>query len=147
MIIYFKCVLLLFVLLFFRIDVTDNIKPKIELISPLNRTDIVRGHPLRVCAVLSDNMMLNDFQIRISKGGSEDLSFVTGFSCNHLTNACVDAMGNPLPMIKDKKKVRLDFCIGIEKYTVVGDYYFMLLVKDKAGNKQIIKSSFNVVRD
>jgi len=147
MILNFQSILILVSLLGFNCHVdTDKIKPSIELISPVDISEIRQGEALKVSVVLSDNIALEDYKISIAKGGSEDLCFVKSFSCNHLTNACVDADGNALPIIKGKQNVKIDFNIGVEKDAFVGDYYFSLVVKDKAGNKHIKKRCFTVTR-
>ncbi len=68
------------------------------------------------------------------------------FSCNHLINASVDADGNPLPIVKGKLNAKLDINIGVAKDALVGDYYFLLRVKDKAGNEVVKKINFMIVR-
>lgn len=146
MIFYLKSMLILFLPLFFCVRNTDDIKPKIEIVSPVEGTEIVRGKAIKISAVLSDNIALEDYEVIITKGGTNDLRFVKWFSCNHLTNACVDADGNSLPIIEGKQNATIDFNIGVAKDACVGDYYFSLLVKDKAGNEHIKKISFTLAR-
>ncbi len=70
MIFYLKSMFILFAPFSFLASNTDDLKPKIELVSPLERTRILPGMTLKVNAVLSDNIALEDYQINISKGGS-----------------------------------------------------------------------------
>jgi hypothetical protein len=79
--------LVLFASISFWAIKTDDIKPKVELLSPENTTQILPGSTLRLSAVLSDNIALDTYKIKISKGGTRSLSFVKSFSCNHLINA------------------------------------------------------------
>ena len=146
MIFYFKYMLLLFASISFWASNTDDIKPKIEIVSPVEGTEIVRGKAIKISAVLSDNIALEDYEVKITKGGTNDLRFAKSFSCNHLINASVDADGNPLPIINGKLNATISFNIGVAKDACVGDYYFSLLVKDKAGNKHIKKRSFTLTR-
>ncbi|WP_372643291.1 DUF4625 domain-containing protein [Ancylomarina sp.] len=146
MIFYLKSMLILFAPFSFLASNTDDLKPKIELVSPLESTRIFPGGTLNVNAVLSDNMALEDYHISISKGGSDALCYVKCFSCNNLINASVDATGNPLPIIKGKLNANLNFNIGVAKDAVIGDYDFTIHVKDKAGNKHIKKVNFMISR-
>jgi len=68
------------------------------------------------------------------------------FSSNHLINACIDADGNPLPIINCKLNATIDFNIGVARDACVGDYYFSLHVKSKAGNEVVKKINFMIVR-
>jgi len=147
MILSFLSILILVLLPGFNSHVvTDKIKPEIEIFSPVDITQILPGGALKVSVVLSDNIALEDYHINISKGGADALCYVKYFSCNNLINACVDADGNPLPTIKGKHNAKLNFNIGVAKDAVIGDYDFSIHVKDKAGNEQIKKVNFMVVR-
>ncbi len=145
MIFYLKC-MLLFATTSFGVGKTDDIKPKVELLSPVDAREIVRGKVMKVSAVLSDNIALENYEVMITKGGTDDLRFVKSFSCNHLVNASLDADGNPLHVIKGKLNATISFNIGVAKDACVGDYYYSLLVKDKAGNEQIKKVNFMIAR-
>ncbi len=146
MIFYLKCMLLLFATLSSWTSKEDDIKPKIELLSPVEATEIVRGNSIKVWAVLSDNTALESYKVNITKGGTKSLRFVESFTCNHLTNSQLDKQGKQIPNIEGEKNVHLSFNIGVEEDAIPGDYYFLLLVNDKAGNEQMIKRCFNVVR-
>jgi hypothetical protein len=138
--------LVLFASFSFWVSKTDDIKPKVELLSPVDATEIVRGNSIKVCAVLSDNLALESYRVKIIKGGTKSLRFVESFTCNHLTNSQLDEHGKHIPIIEGEKNVNLSFNIGVEEDAVPGDYYFLLLVNDKAGNEQMIKRYFTVVR-
>jgi len=138
--------LLLFAPFSFSYGNTDNIKPKIELVSPAEATEIVRGEIIEVRAVLSDNIALEDYKVRITKGGTKSLRFVECFSCNDLTNSQFDDQDETIPVINGEKNRYLNFNIGVEKDAVPGDYTFSILVKDKMGNEYEQKIDFVIIR-
>jgi hypothetical protein len=146
MIFYLKSVLLLFSSFSFFASNTDDIKPKIEFVNPVEATEVVRGKAIKISAVLSDNIALEDYEVKITKGGTKSLRYVECFSCNHLTNSQLDKYGKNIPVIKGEKNVHLNFNIGVEEDAVPGDYYLFLLVKDKAGNEVVKKINFMIVR-
>lgn len=145
MIFYLKSVFLLFTSFSFLASNTDDIKPKIELESPVEATEIVRGNAIKISAVLSDNIALENYEIKITKGGTNSLRYVECFTCNHLTNSYFDEYGKNIPVIKGEKFIHLNFYIGVEENAVPGDYCLVLLVKDKAGNQSSIKRDFMLV--
>lgn len=146
MIFYLKCMLVLFASTSFWANKTDDIKPKIELLSPEDTTQILPGSTLKLSAVLSDNIALDSYKIEISKGGTSALNFVKCFSCNHLISANVDVNGDPLPTIKAKLNAKLDIDIGVAEDALIGDYYLSIYVNDNAGNKVVKKINFMIAR-
>jgi len=125
----------------------DNISPSIKLYSPLEFSECYPGGSLVISAKLVDDNVLDNFQVKIRKGGTNSLEFVKCFSCNHLVDSKLDAHGNAIPKIEGKRNVRLNFPIGIGNDAIVGDYYLFFEVKDKNGNKCERKVSFSVSRN
>ena len=119
---------------------TDKISPKIELNSPGQRLEVLRGERIHINAFLQDDQELDSYRLVITKGGMNSDQFADVFSSYYKK----DAFGNALPEISGAKSQLLDFYIKVDENAIVGDYDLCLTLKDKAGNKQIVKRSFNV---
>ena len=119
---------------------TDKISPKIELNSPGQRLEVIRGERIHINAFLQDDQELDSYRLVITKGGMNSDQFADVFSSYYKK----DAFGNALPEISGAKSQLLDFYIKVDENAIVGDYDLCLTLKDKAGNEQIVKRSFNV---
>ncbi|WP_321282072.1 DUF4625 domain-containing protein [Marinifilum fragile] len=144
---FFSAVLLMLTTLFSTDHSRDVIKPSINLISPVDAVRVMQGETVIVNALVKDNQVLKDFQIKITKGGDSSLCFARYFSCNHMVNAKRDAKGNDIPVISGKKETCLEFAIGVDENAVVGDYYFQLEVEDESGNRSMKKVGFYIERN
>ncbi len=118
----------------------DKLSPRIELNSPGERLEVLRGERIHINAFLQDDQELDSYRLVITKGGVDSDQFADVFSSYHKK----DALGNALPEIGGAKSRLLDFYIKVDENAIVGDYDLCLTLKDKAGNEQIVKRSFNV---
>ena len=118
----------------------DKIPPKIDLRNPACNIEVVRGENLHFNAFLQDDQELDSYRLVITKGGMNSDQFADAFSSYYKK----DALGNALPEIGGAKSRLLDFYIKVDENAIVGDYDLCLTLKDKAGNEQIVKRSFNV---
>lgn len=110
----------------------DNTNPTITLNSPTSVITINPGRLLNVNAVLSDNVKLKEYEVRISSVGTKATKGVYEFYFSSYTD--LDAYGNALPVIEGEKSVDLNFDIAIMDYARVGDYVFSISARDQAGN-------------
>ncbi|RXQ90965.1 DUF4625 domain-containing protein [Ancylomarina salipaludis] len=118
----------------------DKLSPKIELNSPGERLEVVRGGHMQIKAFLQDDQELDSYRLMITKGGIDSYQFADAFSSYHQK----DAHGNALPIISGSKTQLLDFYIKVDANAIVGDYCLTLFLKDKAGNEQKVERFFNV---
>ncbi len=121
-------------------DKIDTKSPEVVLSCPQLLSDVIPGSQFILRAELKDDCELDSYKIWIEKGGTKDPKYVKAFSVyDHK-----DAWGHPLPKIKGKRFVNLEFDIGVSSEATIGDYILSLTVKDKAGKKQTIKRYFNL---
>lgn len=122
----------------------DNTQPTISLNSPTSSVVITPGGILSVNANLSDNVMLDEYVVKISTSGTKSAKNVEEFYFSSYTD--LDAYGNALPEVQGKKSLDLKFDIGVDDNTRVGVYTFSLALKDKAGNASEEIVQFEIVR-
>jgi len=122
----------------------DKIDPTIKLTSPVSTVAITPGGILNVSASLSDNIMLDEYVVKISTNGTKSVKGIEEFYFSSYTD--LDAYGNALPAAQGKKSLDLNFDIGVDDNTRVGNYIFSLSVKDKSGNASEEMVQFEIVR-
>ena len=110
----------------------DNTNPIITLTSPTNSVLVNPGSILNVNAVLSDNVMLEDYAVKITAGGTKSVKNVEEFYFNSYTDS--DAYGNALPEVSGRETATLNFDIAISDNARVGFYTFTLSAEDQSGN-------------
>lgn len=119
---------------------TDKVSPKINLQSPGNHFEVMRGKMIHINAYLQDNQELDSYRLIISKGGISTDKYTDSFSSYFK----LDAEGKALPIILGLKTVQLKFDIKVDDKAVVGDYSLSLYLRDKGGNEKMVERFFYV---
>lgn len=122
----------------------DNTKPTISLNSPTSTVNITPGGVLNVNAVLSDNVELEEYVVKINYRGSKSVKNVEEFYFNSRSE--LDAYGNELPVVKGEKSFDLNFDIAVDAYARVGNYTFSITAIDQSGNSVEEMVQFEIVR-
>lgn len=122
----------------------DETKPIINLNSPTTTVMITPGGILNVNALLSDNVNLDDYVVKVTYRGSKSVKNVEEFYFSSYTD--LDAYGNALPVIKGEKSFDLNFDIAVSEYARVGLYSFIMTLTDKSGNTTEETVMFEIVR-
>jgi len=122
----------------------DDTKPTISLNSPTSTVMITPGGVFNVSAVLSDNVKLDKYVVKISYRGSKSVKNVEEFYFSSHTD--LDAYGNELPVVKGVKSFDLNFDIAVSEFARVGDYNFSISVEDQSGNGVEEMVQFEIVR-
>jgi len=122
----------------------DTTKPAISLNSPTSTVMITPGGVLNVNAVLSDNVELGEYIVKITYRGSKSVKNVEEFYFNSRSE--LDAYGNELPVLNGEKSFDLNFDIAVDAYARVGNYNFSISVEDQSGNSVEEMVQFEIVR-
>ncbi len=122
----------------------DETKPTISLISPTTTVNITPGGVLNVNALLSDNVKLEEYVVKITYRGSKSVKNVEEFYFNSRSE--LDAYGNELPVVKGEKSFDLNFDIAVDAFARVGNYNFSISVEDQSGNIVEEMVQFEIVR-
>ncbi len=122
----------------------DETKPAISLNGPTSTVEITPGGVLNVNAVLSDNLMLEEYVVTITYRGSKSVKNVEEFYFNSRSE--LDAYGNELPVVKGEKSFDLNFDIAVSEFARVGDYNFSISLEDQSGNMVEEMVQFEIVR-
>ena len=122
----------------------DTTKPTISLNSPTSTVAITPGSILNVNAVLSDDIKLEEYVVKISSGGTKSAKNVEEFYFSSYTD--LDAYGNALPEVKGEKSATLNFDIAVGDNARVGHYSFSISVRDQSGNASEEMVQFEIVR-
>jgi len=122
----------------------DDTKPTISLNSPTSTVEITPGSILNVNAVLSDDIKLEEYVVKISSGGTKSVKNVEEFYFSSYTD--LDAYGNALPVVKGEKSFDLNFDIAVGEFARVGHYSFSISVRDQSGNVSEEVVQFEIVR-
>jgi len=122
----------------------DDTKPTISLNSPSTTVEITPGGVLNVNAVLSDNVMLEEYVVKITYRGSKSVKNVEEFYFNSRTD--LDAYGNALPVVNGEKSFDLNFDIGVGLTARVGNYNLSLTAIDQSENVTEEIVPFEIVR-
>ncbi|WP_372642640.1 DUF4625 domain-containing protein [Ancylomarina sp.] len=122
----------------------DTTKPTIKLNGPLSTVMINPGGIINVNAVLSDNVKLDDYVVKISYRGFKSVKNVEEFYFS--SYADLDAYGNALPVIKGESSFDLNFDIAVGETTRVGDYIFSITLTDESGNSTEEMVQFEISR-
>ncbi len=122
----------------------DDTKPSISLNSPTGTVEITPGGILNVNAVLSDNLMLEEYVVTITYRGSKSVKNVEEFYFNSRSE--LDAYGNKLPVVKGEKSFDLNFDIAVDAFARVGNYNFLISLEDQSGNMVEEMVQFEIVR-
>ena len=122
----------------------DDTKPTISLNGPTSTVMIAPGGVLNVNAVLSDNVKLDEYVVKISYRGSKSVKNVEEFYFSSYTD--LDAYGNELPVVKGEKSFDLNFDIAVDEYARVGNYNFSISLEDQSGNVTEDMVQFEIVR-
>jgi len=122
----------------------DDTKPTIKLNSPTTTVEITPGGVFNVNAVLSDNIMLEEYEVKITYRGSKAVKNVEEFYFNSRSE--LDAYGNALPVLNGEKTFDLNFDIAVDEYARVGNYNFSISVEDESGNVSEEMVQFEIIR-
>ena len=122
----------------------DTTKPTISLNGPTSIVEITPGGILNVSAVLSDNVELGEYIVKITYRGSKSVKNVEEFYFNSRSE--LDAYGNELPVLNGEKSFDLNFDIAVDAYARVGNYNFSISVEDQSGNSVEEMVQFEIVR-
>ncbi len=122
----------------------DNTKPTITLNSPTSTVVVTPDGVLNVNALLSDNMELREYIVKITYRGSKSVKNVEEFYFNSRSE--LDAYGNKLPILNGEKSFNLNFDIAVDAYARVGNYNFSISVEDQSGNSVEEMVQFEIVR-
>jgi hypothetical protein len=122
----------------------DTTKPTISLNGPTSTVEITPGGVLNVNAVLSDNIKLEEYVVKITYRGSKSVKNVEEFYFNSRSE--LDAYGNELPVIKGEKSFDLNFDIAVDVFARVGNYNFSITAIDQSGNSAEEMVQFEIVR-
>jgi len=122
----------------------DDTKPTINLNSPITTVEITPGGVLNVNASLSDNIKLEEYEVKITYRGSKSVKNVEEFYFSSHTD--LDAYGNELPALDGEKTFDLSFDIAVDEYARVGNYNFSISVEDQSGNTTEEMMQFEIVR-
>ncbi len=122
----------------------DTTKPTISLNSPTTTVMITPSGVLNVNATLSDNVMLDEYVVKITYRGSKSVKNVEEFYFNSRNE--LDAYGNELPVLNGEKSFDLNFDIAVDAFARVGNYNFSISVEDQSGNVSEEMVQFEIVR-
>jgi len=122
----------------------DTTQPTISLNSPTSIIAITPGSILNVNALLSDDINLEEYVIKISALGTKSAKNVEEFYFSSYTD--LDAYGNTLPEVKGEKSVDLNFDIAVGDNARVGHYSFSISLRDQSGNASEETVPFEIVR-
>jgi hypothetical protein len=122
----------------------DETKPTISLNGPTSTVEITPGGIINVNAVLSDDVKLGEYVVRINYRGSKSVKNVEEFYFNSRSE--LDAYGNALPVVNGEKSFDLNFDIAVDAYARVGNYNFSISVEDQSGNSVEEMVQFEIVR-
>lgn len=125
-------------------DNIDSAKPNVTLNSPTASTSVKPGDVLNVEALLSDNVMLDSYIVKIiSTGvGVKQTKNIEDYSFDSLID--LDAYGNSLPIIEGEEKADLNFKILISERARCGNYIFSLSVLDQSDNETKLSVEFKI---
>jgi len=124
--------------------IVDTTKPTINLNSPITTVDITPGGILNVNALLSDNIKLEEYEVKITYRGSKSVKNVEEFYFNSRTD--LDAYGNALPVVTGEKSFDLNFDIAVGTNARVGHYSLILTAIDQSENVTEEMVQFEIVR-
>ena len=122
----------------------DETKPTISLNSPTTDGIITLGSIINVNALLSDDIKLEEYVVKITSAGTKSVKNVEEFYFSSYTD--LDAYGNALPVVKGEKSLDLNFDIAVGDNARVGHYSFSLSLRDQSGNVSEEIVQFDIVR-
>jgi len=122
----------------------DETNPEITLNSPTSTVDITPGSILNVNALLSDDIKLEEYVVKISSSGTKSAKNVEEFYFSSYTD--LDAYGNALPEVKGEQSATLNFDIAVGDNARVGHYSFSISLRDQSGNASEEMVQFEIVR-
>ena len=122
----------------------DDTKPTITLNRPTSTVAITPGSILNVNAILSDNIKLEEYVVKVSSRGTKSVKNVEEFYFSSYTD--LDAYGNALPVVKGEESTTLNFDIAVDDNARVGDYSFSISLRDQSGNVSEEMVQFEIVR-
>jgi len=122
----------------------DDTKPTISLNSPVSTVMITPGGVLNVNAVLSDDVELGEYIVKITYRGSKSIKNVQEFYFNSRTD--LDAYGNALPVVTGEESFDLNFDIAVGTNARVGHYSLILTAIDQSENVAEEMVQFEIVR-